>query len=790
MLRLERKLALILGGASLIAICAPASAQTASSAQADTDTASENSSRTQGIGEIVVTAQRRGESIQKVPISISAYTQQTLDRQGVRDIQDVVRLTPGLDFQRGGPQNLTNIAIRGIRSNGGASTTGIYIDDVPIQSRRVGYAGGSPFPQTFDLERVEVLRGPQGTLFGAGSQGGTIRFITPNPSLTDFSAYGRAEVSSTRYGNEGYEAGAAVGGPIVQDKVGFRASAWYRKQAGWIDRANPRTGAIVDKDSNQGNTFVGRVAVTVAPVDAVKLTASLFYQREHADDANTYWNILSNPSKGKFINGNELAAPTTDKFYVPSLTASVELNDKISLISVTSYLNRDQSIIADYTQLQRAIIFGNPIPAAGAASPSVFTNTQRSFTQEVRLQSTEPGQRLRWVIGGFYQNSRQNATQFVRDPTLVNEFETATGLPFAAIFGVPPLPGGLIYYQDPFRTVDKQIAGFGQVDYDITDNLTATAGLRVASARFSFLTSVGGPFGGIPFVDQGKQKDSPVTPKFGLEYRFSPNNSVYVSAAKGFRVGGSNARQLSPCQAQLNALGLGGINPTTFSSDSVWSYEVGTKNQTADRRLTFNASAFFVKWSNIQQFVTLSTCGGGFIANLGEAENKGFDVQAAFSPVDGLNFGAAVGYTHGTFKDTVYAAAPQPGSSAVSAGDRLQGSPWRASFNAEYVWQVGTDTDAYARADYQYASQESSRVSQNNPANGLNFVPFYYGAPETHFVSARIGVKFKQFDLSVFADNLLDTSTALDAQNLVGTILTRESGFRPRTIGLTGTVRY
>lgn len=792
MLRLEQKLALILGSASMIALCAPAAAQSAASSVegATSDETSDGSGRVQGVPEIVVTAQRRGESIQKVPISISAYTQQTLDRQGVRDIQDVVRLTPGLDFTRGGPQNLANIAIRGIRSNGGASTTGIYIDDVPIQARRVGYAGGSPFPQTFDLERVEVLRGPQGTLFGAGSQGGTIRFITPSPSLTDFSAYGRAEVSTTRFGNEGYEAGAAVGGPLVKDKIGFRASAWYRKQAGWIDRANPRTGAIVDEDSNQGNTFVGRAAVTFAPVDAVKLTASLFYQREHADDANTYWDILSNPGQGKFVNGNEIAAPTTDKFMIPSLTASVELSDDVSLISVSSYLSRDQSIIADYTQLQRAIIFRNPIPPAGAASPSVFTNTQRSFTQEVRLQSTAPGQRLRWVIGGFYQNSRQNATQFVTDPTLVNEFETATGLPFTAVFGVPPLPGGLIYYQDPFKTVDKQIAGFGQVDYDIMDNLTVTAGLRVASARFSFRTSVGGPFGGVPFVDQGRQKDSPVTPKFGLEYRFSPNNSVYVSAAKGFRVGGSNARQLSPCQAQLNALGLGGINPTTFSSDSVWSYEAGTKNQSADRRLTFNASAFYVKWSNIQQFVTLASCGGGFIANLGEAENTGFDLQLAYAPVDGLNLGAAVGYTHGKFKNTVYAAAPQIGNSAVTAGDRLQGSPWRASFNAEYTWQVGSDTDAYARADYQFASQESPLVPQNNPANGLNFVPFYYGAPETHYVTARVGVKFRQVDLSLFVDNLLDASTALDKQNLVGTQLTRESGFRPRTIGLTGTIRY
>lgn len=762
-----------------------ASAMAQDSGQPDGD-----SQATPANGEIVVTAQRRSESIQKVPISITAYTQARMDRQGVRDIQDVVRLTPGLDFNRGGPQNLTNISIRGIRSNGGASTTGIYIDDVPIQARRAGYSGGSPFPEAFDLERVEVLRGPQGTLFGAGSQGGTIRFITPSPSLSDRSGYGRAEVSTTKNGGVGYEIGAAYGAPIVEDKLGFRASAWYRKTAGWVDRANPRTKAIIQEDANSGDTFSGRAALTLAPTEAVKFTASFYYQRQRTDDAPTYWDILSNPSKGKFINGNEIASPTEDEFYVPSLTASIDLADNISLISVSSYLHRDQDVIADYTQLDRAIVFGNPIPPAGAEAPSKFRNSQRSFTQEVRIQSTDKSQRLRWVIGGFYQHSKQNATQFVYDPTLTNEFETATGLPFTAVFGIPVLPGGLIYYQDPFKTVDKQIAGFGQVDYDITPNLTATAGLRVASANFSFLTSVGGPFGGVPFTDSGKQNDSPVTPKFGLEYRISPLNSVYASVAKGFRVGGSNARQLSPCQAQLGALGLGGINPSTYDSDTVWSYEVGSKNQTADRRLTFNASLFYIKWKNIQQFVTLSSCGGGFIANLGSAENKGFDIDAAFTPIDGLNLGAAVGYTNGKFKDTVYAAAPRPGSSAVSAGDRIQGSPWRIALNAEYRFALTGRSEGYARVDYQYASAESSQVAQRNPANGLNFIPFYYGAPETNFVTARVGVKLDKVDLSVFADNLFDTKTALDGQNLVGTPLTRFSGFRPRTIGLTATARY
>ena len=774
---------LSVSSSSLCVIATPAQAQDAA-AGADGDAAASAQ------GDIVVTAQRRGESIQRVPISISAYTQESMDKQGVRGIQDVVRLTPGLDFSRGGAQNLTNISIRGIRSNGGASTTGIYLDDVPIQSRRVGFSGGSPFPQAFDLERVEVLRGPQGTLFGAGAQGGAIRFITPAPSLTKFSAYGRAEVNSTRYGTMGYEAGAAVGGPIIEDKIGFRASAWHRHEGGWIDRVNPVSGAVIDKDSNSSDVYSARLALTLAPTETIRLSPSFFYQKESTNDTGLYWEHLSNPSNGVYRNGNVVASPTRDEFYIPSLTASVDLSDDISLISVTSYLHRNQSVIADYTQMQRAIVFGNPIPPAGAASASTFDNTQRSFSQEVRLQSTGADKRLRWVIGAFYQHSKQNATQVVTDPTLETEFTAATGLPFAAVFGVPMLPGGVVYYQDPFRTVDKQIAGFGQLDYGLTDRLTVTAGVRVASAKFSFLTRVGGPFGGVPFTDTGNQNDSPVTPKFGLDYRFSDHSSVYASASKGFRVGGSNARQLSPCQAQLNSLGLGGTNPGAFESDSVWSFEAGSKNQTADRRLTFNASVFYVKWNNIQQFVTLSTCGGGFIANLGSAVNKGFDVQASVVPVSGLTLGLSAGYTHGEFEDTYYVAGPQPGSSAVSAGDRLQGSPWRVAVNGEYRHPFGNGNEAYVRVDYQYASRESLRVPQRNRANGLNFVPFYYGAPETNFVSARGGVQVGPADVSIFVDNLFDSKVALERGNLVGTFLNRSSGFRPRTFGLTATVRY
>jgi iron complex outermembrane recepter protein len=211
-----------------------------SPASADTPTAD-----TGALEQIVVTAQRRVENLQDVPMSIQTFSQEKLDQQGLRSIDDLSRLTPGITFMRNGMSDSGNyndedsdISIRGIDSTAGASTTGIYVDDTPIQTRHLQFGTVNPFPALFDVERVEVLKGPQGTLFGAGSEGGTIRFITPEPSLTTYQVYSRAEFGQIDGGGQNYEAGLAVGGPIIADVLGFRASLSYREDGGWVNRVN------------------------------------------------------------------------------------------------------------------------------------------------------------------------------------------------------------------------------------------------------------------------------------------------------------------------------------------------------------------------------------------------------------------------------------------------------------------------------------------------------------------------------------------------------------------------
>src|SRR6185312_6903390 len=234
-----------------------------------------------GLEEIVVTATRREENINRVPVSVTAFSQDMIDQKGIKDFQDVVRFTPGVSIDNSG----TNaISIRGISSSGGAGTTGIYIDDTPIQMRALGFNPDDTLPKTFDLDRVEILRGPQGTLFGAGSEGGTVRYIMTQPSVTQESTYAKTEVSFTRGGQPSYEAGIAHGGPIIDNVLGFRASVWYRYDGGWIDRVDPTTRAVVDGNANHANTMAARLAFLIQPVDGLQITPSIMYQNSRKHD--------------------------------------------------------------------------------------------------------------------------------------------------------------------------------------------------------------------------------------------------------------------------------------------------------------------------------------------------------------------------------------------------------------------------------------------------------------------------------------------------------------------------
>lgn len=261
-------------------------------------------------GDIVVTATKQSNLLSRVPISITAVTQKSLDQQGVKNIADIARTVPALTIQRTGADSAPQIAIRGIYSVAGSPTTGVYLDDVALQKRNaLSFSGnGSPIPQLFDLERVEVLRGPQGTLYGGSSEGGAVRLITPAPSLTDYSAYGRMEASFTDGGSPSGEAGIAVGGPIINDKLGFRVSVWDREQGGYIDHVDVYNPAIkYKKNANFSSSRAARAALKGQLSDNLSITPSFYYSYDHANDVDTYWQKVEPSTTAAFTRA---ATPT------------------------------------------------------------------------------------------------------------------------------------------------------------------------------------------------------------------------------------------------------------------------------------------------------------------------------------------------------------------------------------------------------------------------------------------------------------------------------------------------
>src|ERR1700681_2930199 len=600
--------------------------------------------------EITVTATGGEESLSKVPISVSAFTQETMDQKGVKDISDLVRYTPGVSIDQTG----TNaISIRGISSSGGAGTTGIYIDDTPIQMRSLGFNPDDTLPKTFDLDRVEVLRGPQGTLFGAGSEGGTVRYILTQPSVTKESTYARSEVSLTQYGQPSFETGIAHGGPIIDGTLGFRASAWFRRDGGWIDRVDPTTGAVVDANANHQQTLVLRLAGIWKPLDAVTVTPSVFYQNKQEHDVSTYWPALSNPSSGVFNNGNPDRTPVPDRFYLPALKIEADLGST-RLVSNTSYYVRDELTGYEGTDYNLSYYQGigwpsspegqtlvDPtlyplIDSAGVhlppgltnyRAPATVKNQQRNFTEELRLQSNDPASRWTWTVGAFFQASRELSLEEIHDPMGDALLTAFVGNDFMGIYGVPLLPNGDAFYQLNVAH-DHQLAGFGEVTYGITEQLKLTLGARVARTSFDISSYSDGPQNyGPNGPNSAEQSETPFTPKVSVSYQLNQRHLFYATYAKGFRVGGANPPLPSYCGPDLITEGYAsGQAPLTYKSDSTQSYEIGAKDN-FNNIVRLASSVYYIRWNSIQQSVFVAgSCGLQFTDNLGTAVANGFDL--------------------------------------------------------------------------------------------------------------------------------------------------------------------
>jgi iron complex outermembrane recepter protein len=770
--------------------------------------------------EIVVTATRHEEGLSKVPISVTALTQDAMDIRGIKDFQDVARFTPGVNVDNSGTNN---ISIRGIASSGGAGTTGIYIDDTPIQIRALAFNPDDTLPKAFDVDRIEVLRGPQGTLFGAGSEGGTVRYITTQPSLTQSSLYSREELSYTEGGAPSYEVGAAGGTPLIDGTLGVRATVWYRRDGGWIDHIDPVSLATTQKNANFDQTTLIRVAAVWAPSDKWTVTPSYYYQDRYRNNVESYWGLYSNPGNDNFVSADPTERSDPDKFYLPALKIEGDLGFA-KLISNTSYFHRKEETGYDgtlynlgfyqtflgpnYTLLQPLLLDGDgvhlPAGATNYQSPASIDNFQQNITQEIRLQSNDPNSALIWTTGVFFSDNRQRYLEQIHDP-LLNELTLATtGMPYTSIFtdaNGNPVPYVPQYPNDSYflltNAKDQQTAVYGEGTYSFTDELKLTLGARYSKSKYSFVSLTGGPqlFNAPATVGADKDENA-FTPKVSFSYQADPRNLYYFTYAKGFRPGGgNNPVPYAACAADFQNLGIT-ASPLTFNSDTVNSFEVGAKNN-IDNRIKIASSIYYIRWNNIQQTVVPPICQISFIANLGKAVAKGADIQAEIAVTDALTLELAAGYTDARYTQDSRLT-PTENPPVVSTGDAITGqsgqpnAPYTATIGLEYKFTAFAH-ESFIRVDDEFQSRDKWPSPGQDPTT-QQYDAANYVLASTNFASARAGTKVGGWEIAAFVDNLTDSHTVTNYNWTIDpgdgqSRLQREFTFRPRTMGLTFTFR-
>jgi outer membrane receptor protein involved in Fe transport len=792
---------------------------------------SQSSLRDNELTEIVVTATRREEILSRVPISIVAITPEQIDEKGIKDFADIARYVPGVTMDT----DLTNsITIRGIGSSGGAGTTGIYIDDTPIQMKQVDFDPDEALPKTFDIERIEVLRGPQGTTFGSGSEGGTVRYLFKQPSLTESSSYSRNEVSYTQGGSPSYETGYAAGGPISEGNLGFRASAWYRRDGGWIDRVDPYAPdhLVSEKNANFDRTLQLRLALTWAPTSNVTVTPSVLYQNRYRNDVSIWWPALSDPGRDEYRSGNPGQTRQPDEFSLSALKIEANLS-AVRLISNSAYYRRRDQTGIDYTEqailpLLQSLVWPNStpyVPLHGPACPTFnscypmidqnglhlpasvrqyatgeipITNAQDNLTQEIRLQSIDPAARLTWTAGAFFAVSRLHVINEQFFPHMDQLWKGLFGTTYAAAFGTPRNPDGSTKMIDgaadlKFEETDheRQLAGFGEAVIGLTDRIKLTAGLRYSKVDHAVSNSAGRLTG--TSTSTGSSTEKPLTERLGLAFQMNPDNMFYATYSTGYRSGGVNSPLTGSCLQDPQAPFV----PSGYKSDKLKSYEVGSKN-IFDKRVRIAASAFYIKWTDIAEGV-LMQCQARYTANLGEATIKGADLQAEIILTKSVSLEVTAAYTNAAFSKTLFTSGPDV--PLVRNGDSIIGlsnqpaPPVSVAVGGVYDFNL-FDRKYFARFDYEYHSKDHRLNAPEDPGT-VQYDPYLFTPPASSFLSLRSGTTFGAWKVSAFVDNVLDKHTIFNYDHSFQDFnapvppapMFRYNTFRPRTIGLTFTIR-
>lgn len=770
---------------------------------ASPDSTAKSSSGTLQLQEVVVTAQRRSQNMYKVPISMAAYTQSELDRRNITSVNAIAAQTPGINYRDFGATSF--IAIRGISQDAGGSVAGIgpntvavYINNVPIQTRyeTAAVSGGNPL--VFDISRVEVLRGPQGTLFGTSAEGGAIRLITNTPSLTQYSGYavgGFSDILSG--GGSGSQFGIAYGGPIQQGTLGFRVSAWDERTPGYVDNRSAIVGGVNQRNVNSGTSNVLQGAMLWRPSEVFSAEFDMYYQGLDLNSIGLFQPPTSanpigagDPSAGDFVSTRALLQPKKDEMTVPSLTLNFDFGWS-QLKVLTSYMNRYSPRTYDYTAvLPPAFGFGIPT-SLDFAEPTVVGTRQNNFTEEVRLQSPNRGQKFNWIVGAYYANIRQHDWETVSAPGFPAEVLQNTGKTMQQFLGLNEgLVNGdgatnLTYISDQLMR-DEDRAIYAHVQYDFLKHFALLAGVRHEIDGERLYTVSDGPIAGGPSHAYSPSRTSATVPQVGINWTPNNHNLVYFSAGEGFRPGGGNVPvtlDTSGCQAELARLG----RPTGYKGDTLWSYEVGDKSQTLGGRLLIAGSLYHINWNNIISAVQLPLCGTHIAYNLGDAQSDGFDLSLHMLASAHLRVGVSLGYT-----DARYTTTTQIFGQVVSrAGNAISDiAPWNVLADVEYQHPITVNMDWYTYVQDQYNSQNNRLTPAEDPSVGA-YDPGVVKNPAYNLTLARIGLRFASgLDAAFYVDNLFNTHPLINWNRDLIDITAGAYTVQPRTIGAKFTYHF
>jgi outer membrane receptor protein involved in Fe transport len=709
--------------------------------------------------EVIVTAERQAQPLQNVPMSITALTGAVLQNLGAATLADISRAVPGLSVFSVGPgQNIVNI--RGISSAGGsAPTVGFYIDDTPIPN---GSAGYDPDPALFDLARVEVLEGPQGTLYGASSMGGTVRYITNQPNLAEFEGTVKGTGSYTEDGGLNNEYDGMINVP-VSSSVALRASATYRNYSGYIDRAEIDPTNIlqadpagsVAKDVNTESTVSTRVALEYQPLRSLTFTPWVMYQRTLLGAPFTF-----DEPPGSFdhpLQIRDTSEPISNEFTLVALPVDATVG-RIHLTSDTSYYDSFFQAVEDESKVD--YFYFSPAPQT-YVYPSPFWNDyhQKQFTEEARAAASVGP--VRGLVGAYYSHVDNPAHYFM---PILPGYNAAFGTPF----------GNSQFYTQDARGRTEDLAGFGQFDISITHALQLTLGDRVfkhkdASSNVGNGVFNGGPVGG-PEVYHTEENGN--TPKVVVSYHLTPNAMMYANAAKGYRPGATGAGvPASICAADLAAIDRSAASTGSYEPDTLWDYELGEKVTSESLGLSVDSAVYYMKWKDLQQLLLLPICGFDFTGNFGSAVSKGAELQVRYALSRALLVSVSGSFTQAQLASTVTGAQGM-------AGDPLENVPkWTGSLAVDYQRPIHPGLNGFAHLDV------STSSGQYN-----NFVPtsIYYTTGGYTLADARVGVNTGNWQIAFFVSNLLNkhAETALPNSYAINLPDTRMVSLnRPRTVG-------